>query len=185
MGLVNSTVMTIRFRDRFYLTFRSCPDGHMVHPTASVIIMTSADGKEWEQVHRFSVPERDTRDPHFLVFKDKLFVYTGTWFSGKTTIPVKDYDLNKHLGFAAWSEDGSTWNSPILLDGTFGHYIWRAAAHDGHLERIRAQAHKMRGYFANISAKVLEQLASSQLRRRRFAPASLLNTSWTQLFTSA
>jgi hypothetical protein len=35
------------------------------------------------------------------------------------------------LGYAAWSDDGATWHSPILLEGTFGHYIWRAATHDG------------------------------------------------------
>ena len=78
--------------------------------------------------HRFRVEQRDTRDPHFLVFRDKLLVYTGTWYSGKTTLPREDYDLNKHLGYAAWTEDGAAWNGPIMLEGTFGHYIWRAAA---------------------------------------------------------
>ncbi len=130
-GEHNAFTDLVRFQDKLYLTFRSCPDGHMVNPTASVIILNSSDGREWEQVHRFHVEERDTRDPHFLVFQNKLFVYTGTWWSGKTTIPVSDYDLNKHLGFAAWTEDGKTWHSPVMLDGTFGHYIWRAAAHDG------------------------------------------------------
>lgn len=127
-GEHNAFTDLVRFRNKFYLAFRSCPDGHMVHPTASIIIMTSDDGKDWEQVHRFQVKHRDTRDPHFLVFQDKLFVYSGTWYSGETTIPVKDYDLNLHLGYAACSEDGVTWQSPILLEGTFGHYIWRAAA---------------------------------------------------------
>lgn len=127
----NAFTDLVRFKERLYLTFRSCPDGHMVHPTASILILTSEDGQEWQQVHRFSVPERDTRDPHFLVFQDKLFVYTGAWYSGPTTIAVKDYDLNKHLGYAAWSEDGSTWHSPILLEGTFGHYVWRANTFGG------------------------------------------------------
>ncbi len=36
--------------------------------------------------------------------------------------------MNKHLGFAAWSDDGTTWKSPVMLEGTFGFYIWRAAA---------------------------------------------------------
>ena len=54
----------------------------MVHPTASIIILSSADTKNWELVHRFSVDKRDTRDPHFLVFRDRLFVYTGTWYCG-------------------------------------------------------------------------------------------------------
>ena len=127
-GEHNAFTDLVRFKGKFYLTFRSCPGGHMVHPTASVIVLTSDDAREWRQVHRFCVKDRDTRDPHFLVFRDKLFVYTGTWYSGPTTLAIKDYDLNKHLGYAAWSEDGAKWHSPIMLDGTFGHYVWRAAA---------------------------------------------------------
>lgn len=130
-GPHNAFTDLVRFQGRVYLTFRNCPDGHMVNPTSSVIIMASDDGKEWQQVHRFSVKRRDTRDPHFLVFNDKLFVYTGTWYSGETTLPRDQYDLNLHLGYAAWSEDGQNWHSPVMLEGTFGHYIWRAATYGG------------------------------------------------------
>jgi hypothetical protein len=126
-GEHNAFTDLCRFQGQLFLTFRSCPDGHMVHPTASTIVLRSADGETWEQVHRFRVSQRDTRDPHFLVFRDKLFVYTGTWYSGETTIPPEEYDLNKHLGYAAWTADGTTWQGPIMLEGTFGHYIWRAA----------------------------------------------------------
>jgi hypothetical protein len=125
-GQHNAFTDIVRFKDNFYLTFRSCPDGHMVHPTSSIIILSSTDTKRWIQVHQFSVEKRDTRDPHFLVFKDKLFVYTGTWYSGETTLKSEDYDLNKHLGYAVWSENGIGWHGPIMLEGTFGHYIWRA-----------------------------------------------------------
>ncbi|KAA5543054.1 hypothetical protein FYK55_12225 [Roseiconus nitratireducens] len=126
-GEHNAFTDLTRFRDRYYLCFRSCPDGHMVHPTASIIVLVSDDLQQWHPVHQFAVKHRDTRDPHFLVFRDKLFVYTGTWYSGETTIPVADYDLNLHLGYAVWTDDGDDWTSPILLEGTFGHYIWRAA----------------------------------------------------------
>ena len=54
-GEHNAFTDLIRFKGRFYLTFRSCPDGHMVHPTSSIIILASDDTKKWEQVHRFSV----------------------------------------------------------------------------------------------------------------------------------
>jgi hypothetical protein len=126
-GEHNAFTDLCRYRDQLYLAFRSCPDGHMVHPTASIIVLRSPEGGKWEQVHRFRVEQRDTRDPHFLVLRDKLFVYTGTWYSGKTTLPIEDYDLNQHLGYAAWTDDGVAWHSPIMLEGTFGHYIWRAA----------------------------------------------------------
>lgn len=131
-GEHNAFTDLVRFKGTLYLCFRSCPDGHMVFNTASAIIMRSADeGATWQPVHRFSVKDRDTRDPHFLVFNDRLFVYTGTWWSGPGKIEPKEYDMNKMLGFAVFSDDGTKWSEPAMLEGTFGLYIWRAAAHDG------------------------------------------------------
>ena len=127
-GEHNAFTDLVRFRGHIYLAFRSCPDGHMVFPTSCIIVMRSPDGAKWEEAHRFSVPLRDTRDPHFLVFKEKLFIYTGTWYAGAAAPAREDYDLNKHLGYAAWTDDGAKWHGPIMLEGTFGHYIWRAAA---------------------------------------------------------
>lgn len=131
-GEHNAFTDLVRFKDQLYLCFRSCPDGHMVFNTASVIVLRSTDeGATWQPVHRFSVQDRDTRDPHFLVFKNRLFVYTGTWWSGPGLIDRKDYDMNKMLGFAVFSDDGTKWSEPTMLEGTFGLYIWRAAAHGG------------------------------------------------------
>ena len=159
-GEHNAFTDLVRFRDRYYLTFRSCPDGHMVHPTASIIILASDDLQSWRQVHRFAVKHRDTRDPHFLVFQDRLFVYTGTWYSGATTLPRDQYDLNKHLGYAAWSDDGATWNSPIMLEGTFGHYIWRATTFGGKAYLCGRRKHQFdirpRGEGPNVESAMLE-----------------------------
>lgn len=131
-GEHNAFTDLVRFKGALYLCFRSCPDGHMVFNTASVIVLRSADeGATWQLVHRFSVKDRDTRDPHFLVFKDRLFVYTGTWWSGPGKIEPKDYDMNKMLGFAVFSDDGRKWSEPTMLEGTFGLYIWRAATQGG------------------------------------------------------
>lgn len=125
-GEHNAFTDMVKFRGLYYLTFRSCPDGHMVHPTASIIVLTSKDTKKWRQVHRFSVPKRDPRDPHFLVFRNRLFIYTGAWYCGDSSPARSEYTLNRHLGYAAWSDDGVKWHSPIMLEGTFGHYIWKA-----------------------------------------------------------
>ncbi len=130
-GEHNAFTDLIRWRDRFWLTFRSCPDGHQVAASASVIVLSSKDALTWHEEHRFSVPQRDTRDPHFLSFKDKLFVYSGTWYAGAGVLPREQYEINQHLGYAAWTGDGKTWEGPRQLEGTYGHYIWRAAAHDG------------------------------------------------------
>jgi hypothetical protein len=130
-GEHNAFTDLCRFQGQLYLTFRSCPDGHPVHPTASIIVLTSKQGATWEQVYQFRVAKRDTRDPHFLVFGDKLFVYTGTWYCGDRSPSRDEYDLNRHLGYAAWTPDGREWNGPMMLEGTYGHYVWRAAAYGG------------------------------------------------------
>ena len=130
-GEHNAFTDMCRFNGKFFLTFRSCPDGHGVYPTASIIVLSSDDAEKWEQVHRFNVPERDTRDPHFLIFKGKLFVYTGTWFCGGGTQSQSGRDMNRHLGYACRTQDGREWTGPELLEGTYGHYIWRAATYEG------------------------------------------------------
>lgn len=128
-GEHNAFTDLIHFKGRYYLTFRSCPDGHMVFPTSSIIVMSSEDGRDWKQVNRFSVPKRDVRDPHFLAYDDKLFVYTGTWYCGGTMEDRRE--INMHLGYGVWTADGEKWEGPKMLEGTYGHYIWRAAAHGG------------------------------------------------------
>lgn len=158
-GQHNAFTDLVRFQGRMFLTFRSCPDGHMVHPTSSIIMLASDDGDRWEQVHRFRVAKRDTRDPHFLVFNDRLFVYTGTWYSGETTIPVSQYDLNMHLGYAVHSDDGQTWTDPIMLEGTFGHYIWRAAAHGGKAFLCGRRKHQ----FADVARSERQWIESAML----------------------
>jgi hypothetical protein len=130
-GEHNAFTDLVWFQGRIYLTFRSCPDGHMVFPTSTIRVLVSENlGQDWSEVHRFSVPRRDVRDPHFLVFQGKLFVYTGTWYCGEG--PAKEpREANQMLGFAAFSADGEAWEGPHMLEGTYGHYIWRAAAHGG------------------------------------------------------
>lgn len=128
-GNHNAFTDMCRFRGNMYLTFRSCPDGHKMFTTSKIVVMTSKDGAEWREIHSFSVPLRDVRDPHFLIFQDKLFIYTGTWLCNPATPGV--FDNNNQLGYAAWTEDGQHWEGPRSLEGTYGHYIWRAGTYGG------------------------------------------------------
>ena len=125
-GEHNAFTDLIRWRGQFWLTFRSSPDGHGVFASGSVVILASADAKSWRQVHRFSVADRDTRDPHFLIFKDRLFIYTGAAYVGKEK--VRGTEWNAHFGYGSSTADGATWTPAQRLEGTYGHYIWRAAA---------------------------------------------------------
>lgn len=126
-GEHNAFTDLIRWRGEFWLTFRSSPDGHGVYDSGAVVILASSDAKNWRQVHRFTVPLRDARDPHFLIFKDRLFVYTGAAYVGKEKI--RGTEWNAHYGYATWTTDGTNWAPAQPLEGTYGHYVWRAAAH--------------------------------------------------------
>ena len=125
----NAFTDLVRFKGKIYLAFRKSEIGHGVYPDSQIIIRSSEDeGMTWLDVYRFSIPDRDTRDPHFLIFKEKLFVYTGTWDA--RPLLKNQFQLNDHVGYAVATIDGKTWTPPRLLEGTHGHYIWRAATNE-------------------------------------------------------
>ena len=127
-GSHNAFTDLIHWRGRYWLTFRGCPDGHMVYPTSRIRVLVSADGlTDWHEAFSFNAEGRDVRDPHFLAFGEKLFVYSGAWLCDPARPGHRD--INDHLGYGAWTDDGDTWRGPRSLEGTYGHYVWRAAAH--------------------------------------------------------
>jgi hypothetical protein len=128
-GRHNAFTDLCRFGDHIYLTFRNCPDGHMLFTSSRILVLRSEDGFSWQKAFSFAVPQRDVRDPHFLVFRDRLFVYSGTWLVNPSD--PHDTDMNTQLGYAAWTEDGLRWHGPEPLAGSSGYYIWRAAAFAG------------------------------------------------------
>ena len=158
-GEHNAFTDLCRFKGKFFLAFRSCPDGHSVNPTSSIIVLSSDDAKDWEQVFRFSVPDRDTRDPHFVIFQEKLFVYTGTWFCGDKHSAQIGYDMNQHLGYCSWSHDGREWIGPEMLEGTYGHYIWRGAVYGGKIYLCGRRKHE----FTQISRKQDRKIIESAM----------------------
>lgn len=150
-GEHNAFTDLVRWQGKFWLTFRSSPEGHGVFPSGSVIVLTSDDTKTWRQVHRFSVAERDTRDPHFLIFKGMLFVYTGAAYVGKEQ--VRGTEWNAHYGYATWTTDGTNWAKAKALEGTYGHYIWRAAAFD---DKAYLCARRWRGHIPGSDRTTME-----------------------------
>jgi len=123
-GKHNAFTDMCRFHGRLYLTFRSCPDSHMLHTSSRILVMSSLDGNDWSLVASFGVPDRDVRDPHLLVFRDRLHVYSGAWL-----VHTDDHerDIDEMTGHCIHTVDGAHWSEPVQLNGTDGHYIWRAA----------------------------------------------------------
>lgn len=124
-GAHNAFTDLCKFGDFYYITFRSSPIGHEVLPGSTIVVLRSADGRDWQPVHRFGVPGRDVRDPHLLVFDDRLWIFTGTWLCNGRK------DLGEHQGYGSSTADGLQWEEPFALEGTFGWFVWRAVALEG------------------------------------------------------
>lgn len=146
------------FKGRIYLAFRSCPDGHMVHPTSCIKVLASTDGNEWEQVHSFNVDDRDTRDPHFVLFRGELFIYTGTWYCGE--LQPKLRNMNQMLGYGVRTSNGIDWSSPFELSGTYGHYVWRGTEYN---EQIYICARRRKGFMEVSDLKRHDEIVESRL----------------------
>jgi hypothetical protein len=120
-GAHNAFTDLCRYQDRLYLCFRSSPTSHEVLSDSSIVVLSSGDlGRSWREAHRFGVEGRDVRDPHFLVFRGRLLIYTGTWLCDGRK------DLRDHLGYVAWTDDGDRWSGPRDMPSTQGSYVWRA-----------------------------------------------------------
>jgi hypothetical protein len=126
-GNHNAFTDLCHFRGMYYLTFRSCPDGHMLFTSSRIRVMRSADTRSWQEVCAFNVPDRDVRDPHFMVYGDALYVLSGTWLVDP--LDSRHTDLSEHQGYCVRSADGATWEGPLSLNGTHGYYIWRGGAY--------------------------------------------------------
>ena len=91
----NAFTDLVRFNGRIYLAFRSAPL-HDISPGASIRILQSDDGADWREIFQFDVADRDTRDPHFLVFQDRLILYTGTWDATDSGVARRELTLQLH-----------------------------------------------------------------------------------------
>ncbi len=145
----------IRFGDRFYLAMRCNPVGHLGLEGTSARILSSLDGVEWTEVLHFDVPGRDLRDLHFVVHSGTLFVYVAGWL-------VEDvrYEYNHLLGFCVYSSDGTNWIGPTHLEGTLGHFVWRAVTHNG---KVYLNARRKRGFAFTDDAALSDRLNESTL----------------------
>ncbi len=121
-GRHNAFTDLIRFRDRWYCTFRE-GDAH-VGGDGKLRVLTSVDGEKWESAALLAEKGIDLRDPKLSITADgRLMIVAG----GSV------YDGKKLLGRqprVAFSKDGTAW-SPTQRILSEGDWLWRVTWHDG------------------------------------------------------
>lgn len=121
-GKHNAFTDLIRWRDRFWCTFREA-EGH-VGGEGEIRVLVSADGDTWESAALVAETGIDLRDPKFSVTPDDrlMIVAGGSVYQGKTLLGRRPRVM--------FSTDGKAWTTPekVLEEG---EWLWRVTWHAG------------------------------------------------------
>lgn len=114
----NNNVDIIKFKDRYYIAWRTARY-HFPDKKSIMYIISSSDFKSWKFEHSFKTGA-DLREPRFLVFKDQLFFYC---FEGAKVM----YSFNpKHIWISTLNQ--GSWTDQIA-PGLDGYVPWRIKMH--------------------------------------------------------
>lgn len=126
-GLHNENTDLILWDDATWLVFRGGETAQIGTPNARLKVFRSADrGDTFRMTAEIFMPDRDIRDPKFVIQDGALVIYAISRVEG---LHVRD------AGGLAWtvrteSRDGVNWTAPVrVYDETWG--FWRFARHDG------------------------------------------------------
>ena len=121
-GSHNAFTDLIRWRDRWYCTFREA-DAH-VGGNGRIRVLTSVDGDKWSSAALLEESGIDLRDPKFSIAPDDrlMIVAGGSVYEGK-----------RYLGRqprVMFSADGRSWTAPQLILAE-GDWLWRVTWYEG------------------------------------------------------
>lgn len=122
-GKHNAFTALTRFKDAYWLAFRSAKDHNS--QDGEIVLLRSTNGDDWTEANRFNfVP--DDRDPQFLVTTDRLILFSPA-MNGSTLTT-----------FAVYTTDGQKWSEPqTAYEPQF--ILWKPLARGDH---YLATAHK-------------------------------------------
>jgi hypothetical protein len=111
----------IRFRERWYCTFREGAD--RVSPEGTVRVITSADGVNWATTFHIASEYADIRDPKLSITHDQRLMLSALAAYNPPT------EIN-HQTLAWYSLDGREWGIPFKI-GDPEVALWDIAWHRG------------------------------------------------------
>jgi hypothetical protein len=144
-GEYNAFTDLIRWRDRFWCTFREA-EGH-VGGDGKIRVLVSDSGDTWESAALVEEAGVDLRDPKLSITPDdRLMIVAGgsIYRGGKTLLGRRPRVM--------FSVDGKTWTPPeaVLTDG---EWLWRITWHAGTCYGVSYDASKRSTEAAKQAAK--------------------------------
>jgi hypothetical protein len=130
-GLHNSNTHLIYWRDYFYLV-HARSRFHMGNDESRLVVLRSADARQWEEIAVLDMPEADIRDPKFAVIGDRLFLYA---------LPNNGFEPEPYGTVVSISDDGANW-TPFQDVGEPGWLLWEPKTRDGEVWYATAYWHE-------------------------------------------
>ncbi len=117
----NNNVDITRYKGRFYMAFRTAPT-HFAAANTKLYVVSSADAKKWDHETTFKL-DGDLREPRFLVFKDKLFLYFFKGGADPLSFAPEHIYATEFAARAKWAAP-----KPVYEPG---YVVWRTKEFDG------------------------------------------------------
>lgn len=114
----NNNVDIARYGDRFYMAFRTAPT-HFASAKTIMYIFSSPEKGSWELEKEIKLGS-DLREPRFLVFKEKLFLY---FFKGGSSM----FSFAPDRMYVTEFKSKGEWTEPAPFYEP-GFVVWRAKA---------------------------------------------------------
>lgn len=118
----NNNLDLARFAGRFFLAFRTSRT-HFASAHDRIEVLSSTDRRKWQYEATFAVADSGLREPRFLVFQDKLFLYFFSSGTHPLKFEPKHIHASERLSDAAWADEKRVFGP--------GYVPWRVRARDG------------------------------------------------------
>lgn len=119
----NNNLDLVKFKDRFYVMFRTAPS-HFPSKKVKMYVISSSDFRKWDFESEINM-QSDIREPRFAVWHDSLFCY---FFQGGTTW----YKFQPKQLFVISTIGNRQWTAPSSI-GLDGFFPWRLRIKDDEL----------------------------------------------------
>jgi len=116
----NNNVDLIKFKNRFYVVFRTAPT-HFPSKKVRMYIVSSSDFKTWDYETTINT-ESDIREPRFAIWNDSLYCYC---FVGG----VNKYKFQPKLLITIATSGNKNWTAPVSINMD-GFVPWRLRIKD-------------------------------------------------------
>lgn len=112
----------LRHGDRNFLAVRTAPH-HFASDEARILVFSSPDLGRWELEAEIDLPRSDLREPRFLSFRGRLFLYFVELGDDPFAFKPRWIHVTERAADGSWPESERVFEK--------GHVVWRLVEHRG------------------------------------------------------